>query len=83
MAILEGAGMLTPHECGQVAELVITTYCRTCECSTPDELKKAGEMLISKMARGIEKYAGTDKAVEVLKRTALHVATPEGGAACN
>ncbi len=72
--------MLTPTECGHVAELVIVTYCRTCQCSTPEEVRNAGEMLISKMVRGIEKHAGNDEAVAVLNRTVLHVATTKGGA---
>lgn len=70
--------MLTPSECGDVAELLIAAYCRTCRCRTPDDVRNAGEMLISKMARGIEKYAGNDAAVAVLNRTVLHVSRPGG-----
>lgn len=73
--------MLTAPACGQIAEMVIATYARACECSTPDEIQKAGEMLISKMARGIEKYAGNDAALETLLRTAAHVERKKGGTA--
>ena len=72
--------MLTAQECDQVADRIIATYCQTCEVAAPDDIRKAGEMLISKMARGIEKYAGNDAAVAVLNRTVLHVAAPKGGA---
>ena len=71
--------MLTPTECGQAAEDIIVVYCHTCQCETPEEVRKAGEMLVSKMARAIEKYAGADQALAVLQRTALHVARVEGG----
>lgn len=72
--------MLTAKQCDQVAELVISTYGQTCECHTPDDVRKAGEMLISKTARAIEKHCGNDTAIEVLNRTVLHVAK-KGGAA--
>lgn len=73
--------MLTAKQCDQAAEIAIKAYCSRCNCKTPDDIRKAGEMLISKMARGIEKYSGNDAAVEVLNRTVLHMAHPKGGAA--
>lgn len=72
--------MLTPNECDQAAERAISIYCRTCQCQTPDDIRKAGEMLISKTARAIEKHAGNEAAVNVLNRTVLHV-VKKGGAA--
>lgn len=70
--------MLTPQECGDAAEIMIATYCRAVMCHSADDVRKAGEMLISKMARGIEKYAGNEAAVDVLNRTLLHVGNPTG-----
>lgn len=72
--------MLTAKQCDQAAEITITAYCSICKCETPEDIRKAGEMLISKMTRGIEKYCGNDTAVEVLNRTVLHMAHPKGGA---
>ena len=60
--------------------MAITAYCSICKCETPDDIRKAGEMLISKMTRGVEKYCGNDMAVEVLNRTVLHTANPKGDA---
>ncbi len=70
--------MLTPYECGQVSEMVITIDCETCQVTTPEEIRKAGEMLISKMARCIEKYNDLNTAIEVLNRTLLHIQKPKG-----
>lgn len=71
--------MLTAQECAQAAETLISSYCIVCGCETPQDVKNAGEMLISKMARGVEKVAGNEAATEVLNRTIFHVAMPKGG----
>lgn len=73
--------MITPYEADQAAELMLTTYVRACHVATPDEVRKACEMMISKAARAIEKYNGAPVAVEVLKRTTLNLMPAEGGAA--
>jgi hypothetical protein len=57
--------------------MVIFDYCKGCLCETPEDIRKAGEMLVSKMARGIEKYAGNDAAISVLQRTLTHFAKDE------
>ena len=74
--------MKTPTEVGQIAEDLITTYCTSAGVETPDDVRKACELLISKAARAIEKYNGHPKSVEVLSRTMSYVATnpmPAGG----
>lgn len=71
--------MVTPDKASALAEAAITQYAQACNLSNPDEIRKALEMLISKAARGIEKYVSTEVAVEVLKRTTLAIepaATP-------
>lgn len=67
--------MKTPVEVGQIAEDLITTYCSAAGTETPDDLRKACELLISKAARAIEKYNDQSTAVEVLERTSRYVAT--------
>lgn len=67
--------MKTPVEVGQIAEDLITTYCSAAGTETPDDLRKACELLISKAARAIEKYNDQETAVEVLERTSRYVAT--------
>ena len=74
--------MKTPNEVGQLAESYITVFVSNAECQTPEDLRKACELLISKAARAIEKYNGHPKAVEVLSRTMSYVASkpmPVGG----
>lgn len=58
--------MLTPEMADEAAEKAIMSYSR----EPAEDLKHAFEMLISKSARGIEKYCGTDEAVKVVARTA-------------
>lgn len=66
--------MLTRDEADGAAEVMLTAYCRACGCATPDEVRKACEMMISKAARAIEKYNDASTAIDVLQRTARHVA---------
>lgn len=70
--------MITRQDADNAAELVIMTYCQACQCETPEDIRNAGELLISKMARGIEKYAGTPTALAVLNRTVMNI-IPAGG----
>ncbi len=72
--------MKTPAECMEQAEAAIYSYCQACGCETPIDVRKAGEALISKMARGIEKFSGSAQAVAVLNRTLLNIAKVEGPA---
>lgn len=67
--------MKSPAEVGQIAEYLITTYCSAAGTETPDDLRKACELLISKAARAIEKYNDQATAVGVLERTSRYVAT--------
>ncbi len=74
--------MRTPIEVGKLAESYIVVYVGNAECQTPDDVRKACELLISKAARAIEKYNGHQKAVEVLSRSMSYVAAnpmPVGG----
>jgi hypothetical protein len=66
--------MVTPEKASNLAEAAIADYAKSCGLATPDDIRKALEMLISKAARGIEKYSGTDVAVQVLMRTTLSLA---------
>ncbi len=66
--------MLTRDEADGAAEVMLAAYCRALGCTTPDDVRKACEMMISKSARAIEKYNDTGTAVEVLQRTVRHVA---------
>lgn len=70
--------MLTRDECDQLAELKITLYCRSAKCASPDDVRKALELMISKAALAIAKYNDTATALEVLNRTVLNM-TPAGG----
>ncbi|WP_312958802.1 hypothetical protein [Stutzerimonas nitrititolerans] len=66
--------MLTASDADRLSERMLSTYCRECGVATPDDVRKACEMMISKAARAIEKYNGTGSAIEVLQRTTRHVA---------
>jgi hypothetical protein len=74
--------MVTSDKASALAEAAIAQYAQACGLSNPEEVRKALEMLISKAARGIEKYAGTDVAVDVLKRTTLAI-EPAASASMN
>lgn len=70
--------MITASEADQAAELMLTAYCRASGCSTPEEVRKACEMMISKAARAVEKYNGVAATVEVLERTVRNIkASPQ------
>ena len=70
--------MITASEADQAAELMLTAYCRAAGCSTPEEVRKVCEMMISKAARAVEKYNGVAVTVEVLERTARNIkASPQ------
>lgn len=72
--------MIAPAEAGQAADLMLTAYCRACQCATPDDVRSACEMMISKAGRAIEKYSGAEAALEVLQRTTMHLLPSEGTA---
>lgn len=61
--------MITSKAAGIAAEAALVGYVSTCGASSPDDLRKVLEMMISKAARGIEKYSGNQTAVDVLVRT--------------
>lgn len=65
--------MKTREECDHIAEESIVTYCADCEVGVSDDLRKALELLVSKAARGIEKYCGREESVNVLRRTIFHI----------
>lgn len=65
--------MITPEMASEAAEKAIMSYSRELNLQTAKDLKCAFEMLISKAARGIEKYCGKDEAVKVIARTAYHI----------
>ncbi|MHB0818422.1 hypothetical protein ACYCFK_09095 [Stutzerimonas stutzeri] len=75
--------MLTRDEADGAAEVMLAAYCRACGCATPEDVRKACEMMISKSARAIEKYNDTGTAVEVLQRTARHVARAQPAEVAN
>jgi hypothetical protein len=67
--------MITPPEANQLADRIIADYSAQCGVEAPEDIRKVLEMLISKAARGIEKYCDTPTATDVLIRTSLHIAT--------
>lgn len=72
--------MITSQQTGLIAEAYVVAYASECGVQTPDDVRKALEMLISKSALAIKKHAGPLEAVQVLQRTQLHVAPPGGQA---
>lgn len=66
--------MKTPTEVGPIAEYLISTYCTSVGVETPDDVRKACELLISKAARAIEQYNDQAVAQDVLGRTSRHLA---------
>ena len=60
---------LTPEMAAAASEKVILSYAKELNLQTPEEVKQALEMLISKATRGIEKYCGFSAAGMVLIRT--------------
>lgn len=69
--------MVTELVAGEVAEKGVVDFAQICEVATPDDVSKALEILISKAALAVEKYAGKDVAIQVLNRTALSMQTAE------
>jgi len=65
--------MLTPKQADAAAEQAIADYAAALSLSSHTEVRQALEMLISKAARGIEKYCGAEVAVDVLTRTSGHL----------
>ena len=65
--------MITPEMADEATEIAIMSYSRELNLQTAEDLKHAFVMLISKAARGIEKYCGTDEAVKVVFRTGYHI----------
>ena len=61
--------MLTPEIADKAAEKAIMFYARELNLQTPEDTKHALEMLISKAAKGIEKYCGQEASQMVLIRT--------------
>lgn len=70
--------MIAPQKANQFAEAILVEFARHCECQTPDDIRKALEMLISTSARAIEKYAGLSASLEVMNRTTF-LLLPAGG----
>jgi len=65
--------MVTPKQADAAAERAIVDYAAELSLSSSTEIQQALEMLISKAARGIEKYCGAEAAVDVLNRTLGHL----------
>lgn len=63
----------TSEEAATEAEKAIVLYAAELGLNTPEDACNALEMLISKAARGIEKYCGISKSCEVLHRTLTHM----------
>ncbi len=61
--------MITAQEAGIAAEAALVGYVNACGATSSDDLRKVLEMMISKAARGIEKYSGNQTSVDVLVRT--------------
>ncbi len=61
--------MISPARAAEEAEKAITRYAIEFGPETPEEVRKLMEMLISKAARGVEKYCGLEVAIQVLART--------------
>lgn len=65
---------MTSDQAAAVAEETILAYIKRTGASHPDDIRKVLEMLLSKSARGIEKYTGYQPAMDVLVRTLYRVA---------
>lgn len=65
--------MLTREEADPVAEKAVVDYAEACGVETPDDLRKALELLISKAALAIEKECSPNHAMMVLHRTLRNV----------
>lgn len=65
---------MTPEETAAAAERAIVAYAQELSLSTPEDARRALEMLISKAARGIEKECGVVAALSALCRTEYHLA---------
>jgi len=66
--------MVTHQQSEQLADQAIAHYAARCGVQTPADVAHALEMMISKAARGIEKYCGTEAAIDVTVRTSVHLA---------
>ena len=67
--------LITPSQADSLAEKTISEYCKNCGVESPEDIQKVCEKLISKAARAIEKYNGTESAIGVLNRTALYISS--------
>lgn len=63
----------TREQADKAAEKMIADYAAELNLSTPDDVSKALEYLISKAARGIEKHCGIATSCEVVFRTLHHL----------
>ena len=63
--------MVTPDEADALCEKLIAQYSKDCACETPEDVRKVLEKLISKSVLGIQKYCGTENALQVLDRTVI------------
>jgi hypothetical protein len=65
---------MTLTQAGAAAEDAIARYVKRCGANSPDDMRKALEVLISKAARSIEKSSCHQVAMDVLVRTVERVA---------
>ncbi len=67
--------MISSANANTLADEMVAQYATDCGVQSPEDIRNALEMLISKAARGIEKYCGNQAAIDVLGRTTRHVAS--------
>lgn len=66
--------MITSQEANKLADETVAEYAMECGVQSAEDIRNALEMLISKAARGIEKYCGAEAAIEVTVRTSANIA---------
>lgn len=66
--------MVTSQDADNLAEQAIVDYVSKCDVRSAEDIKNALEMLLSKSARGIEKYCGTEAAMDITIRMSVSLA---------
>lgn len=73
MLVKRGNEMSKPSEAASAAEKQIANFVNELDCRTPDDIANVLEMLVSKSAKAVEKYCGTERAKLICDRTAYYL----------
>jgi len=65
--------MPIPNKTGVIAEKCLVDFVNQLDCKTPEDIANVIEMLVSKSAKAVEKYCGTERAKLICDRTSYQL----------